>query len=98
LEKETYIDKNLQEKFSDIIYKVKLQDETAYIYTLLEHKSKAYRFTALQLQKYMNAQWERHLQQNKRSKTLPVIIPLVIYHGKRKWLSHAGRIRFHLTL
>ena len=29
--------------------------------------------------------WELYLKQNKEAKYLPVIIPLVIYHGKPKW-------------
>jgi hypothetical protein len=29
--------------------------------------------------------WELFLKQNKKAKYLPVIIPLVIYHGKPRW-------------
>ncbi|UCH96857.1 MAG: Rpn family recombination-promoting nuclease/putative transposase [Candidatus Aminicenantes bacterium] len=29
--------------------------------------------------------WELYLKQNKEAKTLPVIIPMVIYHGPKKW-------------
>jgi predicted transposase/invertase (TIGR01784 family) len=29
--------------------------------------------------------WELYLKQNEKAKYLPVIIPLVIYHGKLKW-------------
>jgi predicted transposase/invertase (TIGR01784 family) len=29
--------------------------------------------------------WELYLKQNEKAKYLPVIIPLVIYHGKPKW-------------
>lgn len=35
--------------------------------------------------KYMVRIWELYLKQNKKTKTLPVIIPIVIYHGSKKW-------------
>jgi len=38
-----------------------------------------------QFLKYMVRIWELHLKQNKKSETLPVIIPIVIYHGAGKW-------------
>jgi predicted transposase/invertase (TIGR01784 family) len=38
-----------------------------------------------QFLKYMVRIWELHLKQNKKAETLPVIIPIVIYHGPREW-------------
>jgi hypothetical protein len=51
---------------------------------LFEHKSFPYRFTALQLLKYMVGVWELHLKQFP-GQILPTIIPLVIYHGIGPW-------------
>jgi len=39
LEKDTFINKELQESFSDIIYRVKINNTDAYICFLLEQKS-----------------------------------------------------------
>jgi predicted transposase/invertase (TIGR01784 family) len=57
----------------------------AFIYLLIEHKSWEELFTGFQLLKYMVRIWEFYLKQNKKAKTLPVIIPIVIYHGPKKW-------------
>jgi predicted transposase/invertase (TIGR01784 family) len=57
----------------------------AFIYLLIEHKSWEELFTGFQLLKYMVRIWELYLRQNNNAKTLPVIIPVVIYHGPKKW-------------
>jgi predicted transposase/invertase (TIGR01784 family) len=68
-------------------YEVKLKSnhKDAFIYILFEHKSREEWFICLQLLKYLVRIWEQFLKQNKEAKYLPVIIPLVIYHGKPKW-------------
>ncbi|MEM7180924.1 MAG: Rpn family recombination-promoting nuclease/putative transposase [Spirochaetota bacterium] len=85
IEENSFIDEKLKEKSSDLLFKMKLQNKTAYIYTLFEHKSYPDKYTSMQLHKYTHAIWERHLQQNKYRGKLPIVIPIVFYHGKRKW-------------
>jgi predicted transposase/invertase (TIGR01784 family) len=43
-----------------------------------------------QFLKYMVRIWELYLKQNKKAETLPAIIPIVIYHGPRKWEVDTG--------
>lgn len=38
-EKESYIDEELKENFSDILFKTKIQGKEGYIYFLFEHKN-----------------------------------------------------------
>jgi len=84
---DTFVDKKLEDYFADLLYEIKLKSsyKAAFIYILFEHKSWEEWFTCLQLLKYMVRIWEQFLKQNKEAKYLPVIIPLVIYHGKVKW-------------
>ena len=84
--KESFIEKELKEYFSDILYKVSLSDAPAYLYMLFEHKSYPDRLTALQVLEYMVKIWRLHLKQNP-GKGLPLIIPLVVYHGVEPWRS-----------
>lgn len=37
--KDSFVEKELQERFSDLLYKVNIKGETGYIYLLFEHKS-----------------------------------------------------------
>ena len=83
--KDTFIDKKLSRYLSDLLYKVKLDGHNAFIYLLIEHKSVEEPFIAFQLLKYLVRIWELVLKQNKSMKKLPVILPLVLYHGEKKW-------------
>lgn len=83
--KDTFIDKKLSRFFSDILYRIQTSGETVYIYLLLDHKSSQENFMGFQFLKYMVRIWELHFKQNKEVLYLPVIIPMVIYHGASKW-------------
>ena len=79
-----FIDNELKEHYSDILYKVKYYGKPSYIYVLLEHKSYPDRFVAFQLLRYMVNIWQKDVD-NKKVKKLTPIIPYVFYHGKKKW-------------
>ncbi|HEX4948752.1 MAG TPA: Rpn family recombination-promoting nuclease/putative transposase [Blastocatellia bacterium] len=85
LVKDSFIDKSLQEHFSDLLYKVKLRDTktAAYIFLLFEHKSVPDAWAALQILRYLLEVWEQ--LQREGVKKLPPIFPLVFYHGNSKW-------------
>lgn len=82
-----FIDDALRGSRSDGLFRVALKDGTsAYIYTLLEHKSTPDPRTPVQLLGYMARIWDRHLAACRGTPdTLPAIIPLVIYHGRVPW-------------
>jgi len=85
--KESFIEKELKEYFSDLLYKVSLAESPAYLYMLFEHKSYPDRLTALQVLEYMVKIWRLHLKQNPGKGLLPLIISLVVYHGTEPWRS-----------
>jgi len=85
--KESFIEKELKEYFSDLLYKVSLAESPAYLYMLFEHKSYPDRLTALQVLEYMVKIWRLHLKQNPGKGLVPLIIPLVVYHGAEPWRS-----------
>jgi len=82
LEKDSFIDEKLKEFFSDLLYKVQIQGQEGYVYILMEHKSTPAPQVALQLLEYMVRCWRAKADAKER---LPVIIPLVLYHGEAKW-------------
>ncbi|UCH93155.1 MAG: Rpn family recombination-promoting nuclease/putative transposase [Candidatus Aminicenantes bacterium] len=83
--KDTFLDKKLAKYFSDTLYQVNLNNISIFIYLLIDHKSREEPFMGFQFLKYMVRIWELHLKQNKKAEKLPVIIPMVIYHGPKKW-------------
>ena len=83
-QKDTYVNTALEESQSDLLFKAKIQDETGYFYLLFEHKSYLSKNIVLQLLKYMTEIWNTKANKEDNWK-LPVVIPLVIYHGPTKW-------------
>ncbi|HLP45330.1 MAG TPA: Rpn family recombination-promoting nuclease/putative transposase [Candidatus Kapabacteria bacterium] len=92
--KDTYVDKKLARCYSDLLYQIRFNAEPAYLYFLFEHKSWEPDFPALQLLKNMAHIWETHVENNKGTEKLPVIIPLLIYHGEQPWKVDTSFISF----
>ncbi|MDM8542326.1 Rpn family recombination-promoting nuclease/putative transposase [Desulfococcaceae bacterium HSG9] len=82
--KDTFIEKELKEFYSDLLYTVDFQTGPGYVYLLFEHKSYADKLTPLQILEYMAQIWRLHLKQHPDT-LLPPVIPLLLYHGRSKW-------------
>jgi predicted transposase/invertase (TIGR01784 family) len=85
VQKESFVDEKLEENFADLIYRVRLRNsqQTAFVCLLFEHKSNPDKWAALQILTYLLQFWER-LKANK-AKTLPLIFPVLFYHGEARW-------------
>lgn len=83
-QKDSFINEELEEGFSDLLFKVNINKREGYFYFLFEHKSYASKDIALQLLKYMIEIWKEKIKKEGTNE-LPIIIPLVIYHGKDNW-------------
>lgn len=78
------MDEELKEHFSDALYSVGLiNGQSAYIYILLEHKSSPDAWVALQILRYLVRFWDE--QQREGVKKLPLVLPVVFYHGAARW-------------
>ena len=91
LETGSFIDPDLRERFSDLLFSVDLanpigadRQQQAQVYFLFEHKSQYDSTTVLQLLSYMIRIWEKRLRDGQR---LCPIIPLVVYHGEGRWTA-----------
>lgn len=81
---DTFISEELREHFSDLIFRVRLKDGSpVYVYILLEHKSAPERWVALQVLGYIVALWQQ--MKDGGAQELPLVIPVVFYHGQRRW-------------
>ncbi len=94
----TYVDEKLRDKHSDIVYRTKIRGQAAFLYILFEHQSSPDPVMVFRLLCYMVNLWREYRDQNPKAKKLPVIIPIVLYHGQEKWnspLSFSGMIEGH---
>ena len=90
LEPDRYVDERLSDQRSDLLYSVALAGGgRGFVYVLFEHKSYADPHVAVQLLRYMGAIWDQYLKGEDASgggiRRLPLIIPLVFYHGADRW-------------
>ncbi|EBK1009315.1 Rpn family recombination-promoting nuclease/putative transposase [Salmonella enterica] len=80
LESGSYVDEQLKEQHSDILYSVKMaQGEQCLLYCVVEHQSTEDEMMAWRMMKYTIRAMSDHL--NKGYRTLPVVVPLLFYHG-----------------
>ncbi len=86
ISKDSFVEKDLKEYFSDILYMINFAGEPGYIYLLFEHKSREEKWIHLQLMRYLLSIWELDLKKGRKG-SLPVIVPLVLYRGPGKWKS-----------
>ena len=83
-ENTTFVDGNLKKLFSDLIFNVELESgNKGYVVFLFEHKSTVEKDTVFQIFKYLARIWDEVIS----DKRLPVIIPVLFYHGKEKWTA-----------
>ncbi|TCV92517.1 Rpn family recombination-promoting nuclease/putative transposase [Biostraticola tofi] len=76
----SFIEDNLRSYCSDMLYSLHTSSGTGYVYCLIEHQSRPEKLMAFRLMRYSIAAMHRHLEQG--NDTLPVVIPLLFYHGK----------------
>lgn len=87
----SFVHPDLRNRYSDLLYRTRLDSHPAYIYILMEHQSSSDRFMAFRMLEHMVAIWRQHLADNHRDRrgnrlgvagatTLPAIIPLVVHN------------------
>ena len=83
IEKESFVEKNLKKQLSDIVLSVKTKNnQKAFVYCLIEAQVNPDYWIAFRLFKYMLLLCERHIKDKDK---LPLICPLVFYHGSKKY-------------
>ncbi|MFP2929983.1 Rpn family recombination-promoting nuclease/putative transposase [Pyxidicoccus sp. 3LG] len=76
------VDPELRETESDLLFTARLRTgHPLLLYVLLEHQSTVDRWMALRMLRYVVRQLERWRQEHPDSAVLPVILPLVMFHG-----------------
>ncbi len=81
-ESSSVVDPELRETESDLLFTARLRTgHPLLLYVLLEHQSTVDRWMALRMLRYVVRQVERWRQEHPDSDVLPLIIPLVMYHG-----------------
>ncbi|ECI0980290.1 Rpn family recombination-promoting nuclease/putative transposase [Salmonella enterica subsp. enterica serovar Newport] len=89
LESGSFVEDDLRQYFSDVLYSLKTTDGDGYIHVLLEHQSSPDVHMAFRMTRYAVAAMQRHLDAG--HKKLPLVIPVLFYAGKRSPYPYSTR-------
>ena len=81
LESGSFLEDDLRPYYSDILYSLETNRGPGYIHVLIEHQSSPDKLMAFRLMRYAIAAMQRHLENG--HKTLPLVIPILFYQGRR---------------
>ena len=89
LESGSFVEDDLRQYFSDVLYSLKTTGGDGYVHVLIEHQSSPDRHMAFRLIRYAVAAMQRHLEAG--HKKLPLVIPVLFYTGKRSPYPYSTR-------
>jgi predicted transposase YdaD len=81
----SFVDEELTNRHADVLMRTRLDGREAFVYVLIEHQSSPDRMMPLRMLRYLIRIWDRWLEEHPKAKRLPMIVPLVIYQGPRRW-------------
>ena len=79
------VDERQREQRADRLFTVQLAGEEAFLYLLLEHKSRPDRWTAVQVLAFLAGLWNQLRNRRPRPRALPPVLPVVVHFGRYRW-------------
>ncbi|MFT4085833.1 MAG: Rpn family recombination-promoting nuclease/putative transposase [Gordonia sp. (in: high G+C Gram-positive bacteria)] len=83
----SFVDGELRQSHTDLLFRTTYAGDDAYVYVLIEHQRTPEPLMALRMLGYQVRIWRRHVAENPGATTIPVIVPVVIYQGRRRWAA-----------
>lgn len=81
----SFIDEALRGSAVDLLFSVRMDGRDVGIYVLFEHQSTCDRWMPRRVLRYMDNAWEAMCRATPGLEHLPVIVPVVLYHGDTPW-------------
>ena len=85
LQPSSHIDDFRSEAITDMTFRTKIHSQSAYLQLQVEHQSSPDALMPFRTEKYRINFIDQYLKQNPDATTIPLVIPLVLYHGKKPW-------------
>ncbi|MDO8954235.1 MAG: Rpn family recombination-promoting nuclease/putative transposase [Gammaproteobacteria bacterium] len=81
VEPTSFVEKSLRKHQADVLYSLKIDGEIGYVYLLIEQQMKKDALMPFRILRYQISIMRHHLKQG--HKKLPVVVPLLIYAGRK---------------
>jgi predicted transposase/invertase (TIGR01784 family) len=85
LEPGSFVDAELAERHTDLLFSASISGRRAYLYFLFEHQSGPDPWMPLRIAGYTLRIWEEVRRREPARQRLPVVIPIVLHHGPGGW-------------
>ncbi|MET8774317.1 Rpn family recombination-promoting nuclease/putative transposase [Nocardia sp. NPDC004654] len=87
LQSGSFVSKHLRSRYSDLLFRTRLDGHDAYLYLLIEHQSRSDPLMPLRMLDYLVNIWNHYVRQHPDTRTLPAVVPLVVHsnHTGRRW-------------
>ena len=83
----SFVSRELQQREGDMIWSVRLQDQTLYLYLLVEFQSTVDHAMPVRMLQYVAALYDHLIRQKQVAPRagLPPVLPIVLYNGESRW-------------
>lgn len=84
-----YVTDELERRDTDIVWRLKVGGEWAYLYLLIDHQSRVDKYMALRLMTYVALLYQNLIkgEQTLPDGRLPPVLPIVLYNGPHRWTA-----------
>lgn len=85
---DSFISDDLNERFDDVIWRIRFRGQWLYVYLIIEFQSKPDAFMAVRLLTYIGLLYQDLIKADetiRKRKRLPPVFPLVLYNGSTSW-------------
>ncbi len=72
---------------SDLLFSADVDGREALFYFLVEHQSSMDATMAWRVWRYVTRIWDWYVGESKAAPRLPLVVPVVVYHGERRWTA-----------
>ncbi len=83
----SFVDPRLKTEHSDLLWSAPIDGEPVLLHLVTEHKAKNVRWAVLQVVGYVHAIWRAERAANPRLRRLPLVVPILLHHGRRRWTA-----------
>ncbi len=89
LQSTSFVTSELRPRYGDLLFRTRIGSHPAYIYLLVEHQSSPDPLMAFRILEYMVSVWNHHIGHHPKTRTLPAVVPLVVYQSPsgRRWTA-----------
>jgi predicted transposase YdaD len=82
----SFVDEVLAQRVGDLVFRAPLTEGgEALLWFLIEHQRRAERWMILRVVDMHDKMWRQWLRIEREADTVPAIVPVVVYHGRRPW-------------